>query len=264
MSITNKDNRTVHGVAKFGFNTPHRYPTFNAGAKDFTNLVNSLYPTGRAWYLPEDSVYKAFHEVMNKSFLRVKDYISLMMDGYFPDNDNFNESDCVFWENKLGLITSNSLSLEQRKQIIYRKIAFPQNIKARQHITYIQSQIDLYGFDCKVYENIFQDVNGNYYHESPENIIQQTLLDTQHGNGIQHGGGIQHGKGSFDVIANQISDEIYNIGGDNHLWATFFIASKNTLYAGATIPKDRKDEFKELILKLKPAHLIAFCLINYE
>lgn len=264
MSFTNRDNRTVHGKFNFGFKTKHRFPTSNSDAKEISDLVSSLYPTGRVWYLPENGTYRKIHSVINKTFLNVKFYCKSMINSYFPDNEEFDNNDAEFWENKLGLITSNSLSLEQRKEIILRKMAFPQNIKARQGILYIQSQIDLYGFDCKVYENIFQDVNGDYYHESPENIIQQALLDTQHGGSTQHGLATQHGKGSFDVIANRISTEVYNIGGNSHLWATFYIASKNSLFHGATIPASRKDEFRELILKLKPAHLVAFCLINYE
>ena len=89
------------------------------------------------------------------------------------------------------------------------------------------------------------------------------LLNTQHGWPTQHGP-TQHGKGVFDVIANTIETESYNIGGNQNLWSTFFIASKDGLTKAGIIELSRKREFKELILKLKPAHLVAFCLISYQ
>lgn len=264
MSPINNDNRTVHGKFKFGFKTVHRFPTKKIDAKQLMDVANLLYPTGRAWLLPEGGAFRIVHSVINEAFLKVKEFSKAMINSYFPDNDEFNLDDCEFWENKLGLITSNSLSLEQRRQIILRKMAFPRGIEARQSLSYIQSQLDIYGFDVKIYENIFVDGNGNYYHSSPEDIIQLALLDTQHGFPTQHGLGTQHGKGTFEIIANLIADEVYNVGGAENLWATFFIASKTSLYQGATVPLDRKKEFKELILKLKPAHLIAFTLVNYQ
>ena len=264
MSIINRDNRTVHGKFKFGYKTKHRYPTSKEDVNELNDQVNLLYPTGRAWFLPENGAFRKFHEVINNALLKVKDFTKSTINSYLPDNDEFSVQDCEFWENKLGLISSNSLSLEKRKEIIYRKIAFPQNIKARQGLLYIQEQIDIYGFNVKIYENIFKDANGNYYHETPKNIILQAQLDTQHGPPTQHGLSTQHGQGLFDVIANNIDDEVYSVGGDQNLWATFFIASKDSLFQGASVPLERKKEFKELILKLKPAHLVAFCLITYQ
>lgn len=264
MLPTNRDNRTVHGKFNHGMKVRHRFPSIKPDGKKLMDLTNLLYPTGRAWYLPESGVFKKMHEVINNSMIRVKSFTAEMMDSYFPDNENFNEEDCDFWEYKLGLSTSNSLPLSVRRDIILRKISFPRNIVARQSLSYIQSQIDIYGFNVKIYENIFYDQSGQPYHETPGNIITQSLLDTQHGGDTQHGEPTQHGKGSYDIIANKMDDEQYQIGGNQNLWATFFIASPNNLFEMATVPIKRKKEFKELILKLKPAHLVAFTLIKYE
>ena len=265
MSLTN-NNQTVHGKFKFGYNTKHRYPTsiIKETVKQLDDQVNLLYPTGRAWYLPENGVFRKFHKVLNNSILKVRNFAESTINSYFPDNEEFTIEDCEFWENKLGLISSNSLSLQKRREIIYRKIAFPQNIKARQGLLYIQEQIDLYGFNVKIYENIFEDGNGNYYHESTQNLINSATFDIQHGNPTQHGISTQHGVGLFEVIANNIDDEVYSIGGNQNLWATFFIASKSSLFQGGSVPFERKKEFKELILKLKPAQLVAFTLITYQ
>ena len=65
------------------------------------------------------------HDVVNNSLLKVKDYLKLMLNSYFPDNEDFNEEDCEFWENKLGLISSNSLSLQKRKEMPTANWAIP-------------------------------------------------------------------------------------------------------------------------------------------
>lgn len=264
MSNSNRDNRTVHGKFKFGFKTKHKFPTVRPENKQMMDLVNFLYPTGRAWLLPEKGNYRMIHNVINNAFLNVKFHLKSMLNSYFPDNDEFDESDCEFWENKLGLISANSLSLSKRKEIILRKMAFPRGIEARQSLAYIQSQLDIYGFNVQIYENIFQNPDGSFYHANPNDILNLALLDTQHGWPTQHGAGTQHGQGAFDLIANTIETEIYNIGGNQNLWSTFFIASKDGLTKMGTIELSRKREFKELILKLKPAHLVAFSLINYQ
>lgn len=264
MSNSNKDNRTVHGKFKFGFKTKHRFPTDITDQKTLMDVTNLLYPTGRVWLLPEGGAYKTIHAVFNAAFNKVKKDSELMIDSYFPDNDNFTEEDAIFWENKLGLFTMNSLSLEKRKEIILRKIAFPQNIKARQGLPYINDQLELYGFNVKVYENIFQNMDGTYYYLNPLAIMQASISNTQHGFPTQHGKSTQHGTGNFEVIANTIEDESFSIGGDSNLYATFFIASNTDLYQSGSIAAARKKEFKELILKLKPAHMVAFCFLNYQ
>ena len=43
---------------------------------------------------------------------------------------------------------------------------------------------------------------------------------------------------------------------------TFFIGGA-VLGESAIIPSDRQEEFRETVLKLKPAHLIAFTFVNY-
>lgn len=264
MSTTNRDIRTVHGKFNFGFKTKHRFPTIKPDSKKMSDLVNLLYPTGRAWNLPESSNYRKLHNSFNLSFLKVKDFMKSMVDSYIPDNDSFNSDNCSFWEQKLGLISNDETPLEIRKNIILRKISFPKGIEARQGLAYIQNQIDLYGFECEIRENIFQKPDGSFYHEDPVSFLNLTAVETQHGNPTQHGVNIQHGKSSYDVIANSMDDEVFNLGGNQNLWATFFITSKESINQPAIIPLNRKREFRELILKLKPAQLIAFCLTKYQ
>lgn len=254
--VTNES--TQHGYnTPFGYFTPHRLPTIPGQTLTdiFGDLARQLYPTGRAWYMPKDGVFDNLHKSINLSFVRLVSDCDLTIDSLFPDNVNFDEKDASLWEYRLGLTTNTSLSLEVRKQAILRKMAYPNNVKPRQSKSYIESQLRLAGFYVYVHENLKP-------YQTPADIVSLSLSNSQHGGDSQHGGGFQHGSSSFDVIANEaVVNESYSVGVGN-LWATFFIGGEN-LGDFATIEQSRLIEFKELVLKLKPAHLVAFTFLNY-
>lgn len=255
------DSSTQHGLkTPHGWRTPHRFPVKTSTSEDLLRIVGMLYPTGRAWYMPENSNFNNLHSALNKSFLRLINDGYASIDSNFPDNENFDDQDASLWEYRLGLNDSSHLTIEQRREIIYRKMAFPQNIKARQGNLYIQEQLNQSGFKVKVYENVFHDNDGQLFYKTPTDILDLQTAAVQHGEGTQHGAGTQHGGGNIEVIANSIESENYNVGGN--LWATFFIAG-NTLDQVANIEKSREREFRELVLKLKPAHLVAYIFVNY-
>lgn len=250
--------KTVHKQGTpHGYATPHKYPSTDTTVLDILNdLSIQLYPTGRAWYRPEKGIWEGFHAAINTSFARLIDDSKLLIDQTIPDNDNFTVTDAELWEYRLGLITNPLLDLELRKQAIKRKLGHPNNIKARQHPLFIQSQLQLAGFDVYVHENTIP-------YQTPEDVAAITLGELQHGGPTQHGDSTQHGGESFAVIANSIAEvEAYAVGGDENLWATFFIGGPN-LGDVATVPLARLREFKELVIKLKPAHTVAFTFINY-
>ena len=249
---------TKHGVGTpHGMSTPHRMPTIpgeNLG-DIMSGLARQLYPTGRAWWMQKNGVFANLHNAINRSFIRLIEDSEATLDSVFPDSVKFDENDCELWEYRLGLITNPSLSLEFRRQSIARKMAFPSNIKARQSRIFIEIQLQLAGFNVWVHENLFP-------YKTPDDVIAISLDLVQHGGDTQHGLGTQHGFSSYDVIANENSiNESYSVGSGN-LWATFFIGGE-TLGEVANVPSNRLLEFKELVLKLKPAHTVAFTFLNY-
>lgn len=247
-----------------GYHVPHKFPSKTSDEEDLMKLVGQLYPTGRAWYLPEKGVFGKLHESLNVSFLRFLEHSYSLINSSFPDNDNFSLEDCELWEYKLGLNSNTSLTIEQRRVNILNKMSYPRNINLRQAPKFIEKVLNDFGFKVGVYENIFFDnVNNVYFRKLPSEIQSLQIANTQHSNDLQHGNSIQHGGGNFEVIANSIENESYSFGGNENLWATFFIAAKNDITQKANIPLSRKKEFKELVLKLKPAHTIAFIFINF-
>jgi len=249
--------KTVHkSSTPHGLRTPHKYPSALSDELDVLNdLSVQLYPTGRAWYKPEGGTFENFHRAINVSFARYIQELETLINGTFPDNDKFTKKDALLWEYRLGLITNENIDLEIRKKALLRKIGHPNNIRARQNGNFIESQLRLLGFDVFVHENTIP-------YKNPSRILAENLLELQHEDSVQHGNSTQHGSGNFSVVANSIEEvESYAVGDDN-LRATFFIGGA-TLGEYATVPRERLREFKELVIKLKPAHLVAFTFINY-
>ena len=258
------ENSTTHSISTpHGFKTPHRFPF--KGIKNLadimSNLALQLYPTGRAFTFKKESVLDNTHLSFNRSFIRIINDSQLTIDSTFPDNDNFTIEDCELWEYRFGIVTNNLLTLQQRKSAIYRRMSRGRNVPARQHRNYIESQLQLAGFDVYLYENGFIE-SGVRVYKRPQDIIGSLPSNVQHGGVSQHGIGLQHGGSSSQIIANSYqANELYSVS-DTRLWATSFIGGA-TLGSYAVIPASREEEFRELVLKLKPAHLAFFTFINY-
>jgi len=244
-----------------GFNTPHRFPQELPTSIDIGNLAQTLYPTGRAFNLPAGGDFKALHDAFNDSLIDLITQAYQSLDDRFPDNPNFDAADCSLWEYRLGIPYNSTLTLVQRRNNIYIAMAFPQNILARQHYLYIQQSLQNAGFDVYVYENIFFDGDGNLYQKTPQDITGGSLVGTQYGGTTQYGGATQYGgSDGSDVIANSDKTESYSTGGI--LWPTFFLAG-STITTFANVPTARQTEYRRLVLKLKPAHTVAFNFVNY-
>ena len=247
----------------FGLKTPFKYPTINSELIStlFSDLAIQLYPTGRAFNMFKDGIMDKLHSAFNVSFARFIEDCRLTLDSCFPDNNNFSLDDCSLWEYRFGITTNSLLDIETRKAAIYRRMSRGRNVLARQHIGYLQYQLQLAGFDVYLYENGFIE-GGILVYKRPEEILLVLPENVQHGGVTQHGIGSQHGGINSDVIANSyMPDEMYSVA-DENLSKTFFIGGP-TLGSTAEVPQTREKEFRELVLKLKPAHLAAFTFINY-
>lgn len=254
--VTSKS--TVHGYGTpHGFNTPHRFPDYLKGglADIMANLAIDLYPTGRAFTMQKGGVADRMHIALNRSFIRLVNSGFSVLDSTFPDNENFDADDCLLWEYRLGLITNESLPLQDRRDAILRKMSRGRNVPARQGKDYIENQLRIAGFDVYVHENTIP-------YQTPDDIVAGSSNIAQHGGSTQHGIGSQHGATPVQLIANSMTPgESFSVGSEN-LWATFFIGG-SVLGDSAIIPANREVEFRELVLKLKPAHLIAYTFINF-
>lgn len=219
----------------------------------FVKLSKQLFPTGRAWWIRLNGIFHKLLQGLSLSEQRVHDATVFLLDAILPDNDNFDEEDAANWEKALGLYNQSYLSLADRKKIILRKMQHPGNIPARQHYLYLEGQLQNAGFDVYVHENRFG---------SPpviNNPVAAIYGEINYGQ-INYGNqGINHSKIINYIDANKDSQLI---GDGVNMRATFFIGSQ-VFPNRADVPNERKKEFRELILKIKPAQTAGFLLINY-
>lgn len=255
------DTSTQHGLnTPHGIGTPHKLPRDTATPVDFFKMVALLYPTGRAYDLPEGSQFANLHAGINLSLVQAALDAAAMIDATFPDNLNFDAGDATLWEYRYGIEYNQALSLQQRMANLYQAMAFSQGISGQESPQYIEYALRQAGFDVRIYQNIFFDGGGNLYQKTPAQVLGTVVDITQFGAPTEFGVATEFGGGNFNVIANSETAESYTPGGN--LWATFFIAGA-TISTIANISKFRQVEFRRLVLKLKPAHLVAFLLVNF-
>lgn len=227
------------------------------------NLVKQLYPTGRAFRVPTGGTLEGFHigtGVEAEQFYN--DSVSIL-DSILPDNSNFSTPDANDWEIRLG-ITFNPLStLANRKAAILRKLQAPNKNPAKGHYLNLQRELQLAGFNLYVYENRLPLYLGGYTTYNPYTLYGGGVSPTQHGNNLQHGNGIQHGFYQNNKVANNINevdDYYFDIG--TNLRSTFFVGGA-TLGSFGSEPLVRKNELRELILKIKPLQTVGLLYVNF-
>jgi len=226
---------------------------------DLVKLSEQLYPTGRAWWLQLNTVFRNLHEGLALSESRALEFNTNLLNSILPDNDNFSTDDAANLERALGLFIQPSVNLEDRKAAILRKMQHPGNIPARQHYLYLQGQLQAAGFNVYVHENRVPLGGGQY---EVRNIIPAICGEFNYNDTVYNNLGIS---GSFSKLANYIDedkDSGFVFGNDINLRATFFIGGE--IFGDyADVSELRKKEFRELILKIKPAQTACWLLINY-
>lgn len=223
-----------------------------------SSLTRQLYPTGRAFKAPPSGSFKLLHDALNLSEAKAYADALSILDSALPDNDNFTTADATLWERRLGLISNATVSLSDRKLAILRKMAHPGNVKPRQHALFIQKGLRDAGFDVYVHENIFND-SGNVASRDPRAVAENVTLYGQ-----KQMGQFQYSAyNNLELVANSIEeseDSSFNVV-DNYRNSFFIGGVSMGQYTPVSI--ERKAEFRQLILRLKPLHTIAYLFINY-
>jgi len=231
---------------------------------EIRQLTRQFYPKGRAFKMPYTAYLDSMHKALAISETQAYQDACAILNSILPDNDEFTEDDATDWERRLGLITNDAVSLVDRKLSIKRKMNHPGDIPARQNYLYLQGQLQAAGFNVYVYENRFSDGIGGYTTLNPGLLAYgQGLIQIQHGD-IQHGYPIQGGYRFQNIIANHIDEQLdwlFDFG--TNMRSTFFIGG-SSLGTYANVDEDRKKEFRQLILKIKPVQAIGFLFINYN
>lgn len=226
-------------------------------------LTRQLFPKGRAFKMPFGGDFEKLMRAAAKSEERVIQDLLSIHNSILPDTNLFTEEDATDWERRLGLLTVTGVSLANRKLAIGRKLNFPGAQKGRQSGGYLQQQLQAAGFPVFVHENRFSDGMGGWVTKTPFELSGVAPIVTFGHGDVQHGTN-QHG-GTFGtaIIANHIDealDATFDIGGNFR--STFFIGGA---VAGsyAVVDPLRKQEFRRLVLTIKPVQAIGLLFINY-
>jgi hypothetical protein len=218
-------------------------------------FTRQLYPSGRAFKMPDTGTLEALHIGLMQSEERAYADALAILNSVLPDNSEFTVADASDWERRLGMIDGSANLLADRKLAIERKLSQPGLNPAKGHYLYVQSQLRAAGFDVYVHENIAA--------ESPSDVSGSSsiLTDVQHGD-FQHGD-TQHGGYYNNMVVNHIDeakDASFQTG--VNFRASFFIGGqvKGTF---TDVLATRKNEFRQLILQLKQVQNVAFLFINY-
>ena len=218
---------------------------------DILNLTKKLLPTGRAFKVSQDSNIEKLIKGLYKSEVDLANFGLSILDEILPDNANFTTDDAMAWEIKLNLKVNPPISLSQRMALILRKYQYPGIHIYRQNWRFIQQQLQDAGFMVNVFEN-------------KPLIDYWSLQIIQHNEDNQHGiqsemGGID--TDALDMVANsKFPNEQFDFGQGNN--KCVFVIAGATIGIPAQIPLSLMEEFRKLILILKPVRTIA--LLNIQ
>ena len=245
----------------------------------FLQLTKQLYPRGRSFKLFTNSWFEKLHIGLAISEAKAYTDSVAILNSILPDNNNFTSDDATDWERRLGLVSNPLVPLEDRKLAIKRKMNHPGTIKARQHYLYIQGQLQQAGFNVYVYENFGGELPADFIVIPEIASLDEANLDefnlgdatTVYPNlfGVPNLDEFNLGEFNLDeeVYLNKIvnnipteADSYFDIGQTAR--ATFFIGGP-TDGSFANVPLVRRNEFRKLILTLKPVQNVGYLLINY-
>lgn len=230
-------------------------------------LTKQLYPSGRAFQIPADGILERLHKAINSVQGQAYENGVSLLNDILPDNSEFDSYDCAQWERRLGLVTNTSISLDDRKLAIFQKMAYPGiDSPPRQAASFLQTQLRAAGYDVYVYENRFMV-------GSPPTLETRTPSDIL---GVAAGTAIldtfELGEVELDEdwidagitlcvnYLEETKDAEFSIGSNYR--STFYIAGA-LVSTFASVPIERKESFRQLILTLKPAQTVGILFVNY-
>lgn len=242
-------------------------------------VSKQLYPTGRAYNQNTGTVIESLHNALSKSESQAFEDAKGVLNHILPDNANFLEDDAALWENRLGLITNTAVSLTNRKLAIQRKMNQPGEYPARQSWDYLEQQLQDAGFSVYVHENIpeisiYDFLITNNVYQLNDNQLNDAELNQLTPNYLSLFDVIQLGTNQMGTF--QLNNTVYlnkvvnNIDESKDAYFTILNNFRSTFFIGgitkgdfANVDLARKEEFRQLILKIKPVQSIGYLLINY-
>ena len=260
--------------------------------RDIEKASKLLFPTGRAWNyvtgIPqsekESTVYidgqgNVFVDGQGNQFTgggedtfiiptdgtyngRLLSIISIarkvlsIQDQRIPDNENFTSDDAENWERVFGIIPPAGSTLEDRKKVILSYWSIP-SYENRLTKDYLQEQLNIAGYDVQVVENRFYDPLSNTFKVLADNDSE---FDSNTFDSFVFDG---TGYDPTEILMNYIDPAKEDPINLNEFNANNVIFIGHPTEPRANIDISKKSQFRELILKYKPAHMACMIFVNY-
>jgi hypothetical protein len=242
-------------------------------------LARQFYPTGRAFKMPAASELEKLHLAIGGPKTKAYQDAVSILNALLPDNDKFTDLDAEDWERRLGMISNPLVLLADRKLAILRKMSAPGRNPAKGAAKYIEFQLRAAGFDVYVHENIpVQNPIDVFVIDGFGELDEYELDEVELGSADTYfqdlyTDGIELDEVELDEaelsemyfknkVVNHIEEEkdfVFNVGD----FSSIIFIGGQTKGIWATVDINRKTEFRQLILKLKHTHIVAYLLINY-
>lgn len=255
--------------------------------------VRRMYPKGRAWWLPdgaevpfvtedglddftteggesfvtengEGGILIRLHKALALSEEQaVADALSIQ-DALLPDNDNFTLQDARQWYRRLGIYDSGLVLLADMKLAIGQKYYGRGLNRLRQNYLYIETQLRNAGFDVRLYENRFGS-SGSRYAKTVSEVLGYAVgdadLDAFYLDEVELDSTYAaYGVTKIVQYIEEDKDAAFAFGAN--LRSTFFVAGA-TITTFATVDINRKIEFRQLLISLKPLQAAGYLFITY-
>ena len=217
---------------------------------------------------------KSLEEIYQKLFNLLKQRI--------PDNEIFDNTDILNWERVLGLVQNNSISDDIRKERILSKQTYYLEELGQREL--IEKRLRENGFDVYVHENRYPNepietqvgfaecgfaecggyilTDGDYIYKQPEPYTEicANYIDSEIDSKLTES---ETGAECGLVECGQFEcSNDYSIDIDSFNQSVFFVSAE--IYPNkSNIDISRKDEFRQIILSLKPITDIALLYVNY-
>jgi hypothetical protein len=216
--------------------------------------------------MPPDEYFEKLHKALIVSEGDAWDGAVSILNDIIPDNSGFTLYDATEWERRLAIIGNSTMPFADRKAAILQKMAYPGiDAAPRQAASFLQTQLRAAGYDVYVYENIFPDGMGGFITKTPSEILGIPAGTAIYGT-FEYGE-VEYGEEWIDAgitlcvnYLEESKDAVFAIGSNYR--STFYIAG-NPITTFADVDATRKENFRQLILQLKPAQTVGILFVNY-
>lgn len=235
---------------------------------DFIKLERDLYPSGDAFAMPTGGELETMSRALAIEKVEVNDTATNVLDVIYPDNDNFTIQDANDWYVRLGIYNSGSVSLDDMKLAIAERLGRLNEQYYRQDHAYITSKLVAAGFNVKIYENRF-DLGGGPHDlatQPPTAFLFGTFSLAEIGSCTfaETEFGVTYDHITFPKVVDHVQESrdagffVYP-----NMRSTFYVAAPTAITDYADVPLARKDEFRQLLIQLKPAQTVGYLIVNY-